>query len=32
MFNRKTSAKEYALVGMEHVEVSMSDNFEFFLE
>ena len=29
---RKMRAEEYVRVGMEHVEVSMRDNFEFLLE
>ena len=32
MFKRKTRANEYARVGMEHMDVIMSDNFEFLLE
>ena len=32
MFKRKTKAREYARVKMEHVEVSVSDNFEFILD
>ena len=32
MFQRKTRAGDYLRVKMGHVEVSVSDNFEFILE
>ena len=32
MFKRKMRAEEDVQVGMEHVEVSMRDNFDFLLE
>ena len=32
MFKRKMRAEKYVSVEMEHVEVSMRDNYEFLLE